>query len=156
MSILAFSPFWALTSFRSWYIFPLCQRHLFDWKSSYVCKAGRQQEINFRFTLLPRLFHFNFNDNILTKKRKRKENYLAIVYAIRQGLQKIFPQVNKKLANQFESLPHVLANSRENNTNKSHINQFPAVDATLAEEVYVILYLLSLFQNNKSYLQSSP
>ena len=30
-------------------------------------------------------------------------------------------------------------------------NQFPEVDATPAEEIYVILYMLSLFQNNKSY-----
>ena len=29
-------------------------------------------------------------------------------------------------------------------------NQFPEVDATPAEEIYVILYMLSLFQNNKS------
>ena len=30
-------------------------------------------------------------------------------------------------------------------------NQFPEVNATPAEEMYVILYMLSLFQNNKSY-----
>ena len=30
-------------------------------------------------------------------------------------------------------------------------NQFPEVNATPAEEIYVILYMLSLFQNNKSY-----
>ena len=30
-------------------------------------------------------------------------------------------------------------------------NQFPEVDATPAEEIYVILYMISLFQNNKSY-----
>ena len=30
-------------------------------------------------------------------------------------------------------------------------NQFPDVNATPAEEMYVILYMLSLFQNNKSY-----
>ena len=50
----------------------------------------------------------------------------------------------------------------ENNTNKSYINyfikwqkwanQFPEVNATPAEKVYVILYMLSLFQNKKSYL----
>ena len=95
------------------------------------------------------------------KKEKRKENYLVIIDAIRQGLQKIFPQVNKNLVNLFESLPHVLANSRERNTNKSHMNsfikwqkwanQFPEVNATPAEEIYVILHMLSLFQNNKSY-----
>ena len=49
----------------------------------------------------------------------------------------------------------------ENNTNKSYINyfikwqkganQFPEVNATPAEEIYVILNMLSLFQNNKSY-----
>ena len=44
--------------------------------------------------------------------------------AIRQGLQKIFPQVNKNLFDLFESLPHFLANSRKNNTNKSYINYF--------------------------------
>ena len=67
-------------------------------------KAGRQQEINFRFTRLPKLFH----DKIITLKNKKKtkkerkekkikENYLVIIDAIRQGLQKIFPQVNKNL-----------------------------------------------------------
>ena len=40
--------------------------------------------------------------------------------AIRQG----FPQVNKNLFDLFESLPHFLANSRKNNTNKSYINYF--------------------------------
>ena len=80
---------------------------------------------------------------------------------IRQGLQKIFPHVNKNLVNLFQSIPQVLANSRENNTNKSYMNyfikwqkwanQFPEVNATPAEEIYIILYLLSVFQNNKSY-----
>ena len=61
----------------------------------------------------------------------------------------------------FESLPHVLANSRENTTKKSYINyfikwqkwenQFPEVNATPAEEIHVILYMLYLFQNNISY-----
>ena len=65
----------------------------------------------------------------MTKKKKketkkRKEHYLVIIDAIRQGLQKIFPQVNKNLIDLFEFLPHVLANSRENNTNKSHMNYF--------------------------------
>ena len=44
--------------------------------------------------------------------------------AIRRGLQKIFPQVNKNLVDLFESLPHVLTNSRQNNTNKSYISYF--------------------------------
>ena len=30
-------------------------------------------------------------------------------------------------------------------------NQFPEINAMPAEEIYVILYLLSQFQNNKSY-----
>ena len=30
-------------------------------------------------------------------------------------------------------------------------NQFPEFNATPAEEIYVILYMLSLFQNNKLY-----
>ena len=30
-------------------------------------------------------------------------------------------------------------------------DQFPKVNATPAEEMYVILYMLNLFQNNKSY-----
>ena len=30
-------------------------------------------------------------------------------------------------------------------------NKFPEVNAAPAEEIYVILYMLSLFQNNKSY-----
>ena len=95
------------------------------------------------------------------KEKKGKKNYVAIIDAIRQGLQKIFPQVNKNLFDLFESLPHVLANSRENNTNKSYINyfikwqkwanQFLEVNATPAEEIHVILYMLSLFQNNKPY-----
>ena len=125
-------------------------------------KVGRQQEINFRFTCLPRLFHCTFSDKIITLKKKNgKENYLVIIVAIRQELQKIFPQVKVSLVDLFESLPHVLANNRENNTNKSYINyfikclkwenQFPEVNATPAEEIYVILNMLSLFQNNKSY-----
>ena len=165
MSILALSPLLTLTSFRSRYLFPLYQGPSFDWKSSYVYKAGRQQEINFRFTRLPRLFHSNFNDKKWFKKRRRKKgkkNYLVIQDAIRQGLQKLFPHVNKNLVDLPEYLPPVLANSRENNTNKSYINyfikwqkwanQFPEVNATPAEKVYVILYMLSLFQNKKSYL----
>ena len=80
---------------------------------------------------------------------------------IRQGLQKIFPQLNKNLLNLLESLPHVLAKSRENNTSVSYMNyfikwqkwanQFSEVNATPAKEIYVILYMLSLFQNNESY-----
>ena len=80
---------------------------------------------------------------------------------IRQRLQKIFPHVNKNLVNLFQSIPQVLANSRENNTNKSYMNyfikwqkwanQFPEVNAKSAEEIYIILYMLSVFQNNKSY-----
>ena len=74
---------------------------------------------------------------------------------------KRFPLVNKDLVNLFESLPHVLANSRENNANKPYMNyfikwqkwanQFPEVNPTPTEEIYGILYMLSLFQNNKSY-----
>ena len=52
------------------------------------------------------------------KKKEKKRNYLVIIDAIRQGLQKIFSQVNKNLFGLFESLSHILANSRENNTNK--------------------------------------
>ena len=44
--------------------------------------------------------------------------------AIRQGLQNIFPQINYRLVGLFESLPHILPNSRENNTNKSYVNCF--------------------------------
>ena len=43
------------------------------------------------------------------RKRKGKENYLLIIDEIRQGLQKVFPQVNENLVDLFESLPHVLA-----------------------------------------------
>ena len=43
------------------------------------------------------------------RKRKGKENYLLIIDEIRQGLQKVFPQVNENLVDPFESLPHVLA-----------------------------------------------
>ena len=81
--------------------------------------------------------------------KRKKEIYLVIINAIRQGLQKIFPQVNKNLVDLFEPLPHVLANSRrENNTNKLYINYFikwqkwtnqlPEVNTTPAEEIYVI------------------
>ena len=63
------------------YLFPFCQGHLFDWKSSFVYKAGRQQEIKFRLTGLLRLFHRNFNDKII--KKKGKGNYLVIIDAIR-------------------------------------------------------------------------
>ena len=55
----------------------------------------------------------------------------------------------------------MVANSRENNTKKWYINyfikwqkwtnQFPEVNATPAEEIYVILNMSTLFQNNKSY-----
>ena len=95
------------------------------------------------------------------RKKEKKEHYLVIIDVIRQGLQKIFPQVNKNFVDLFEFLPQVLAKSRENNTNKSYMkyfikwqkwaNQFPDVNATPAEEISVILYMLSLFQNNKSY-----
>ena len=101
-------------------------------------KAGGQQEINFRFNSLPRVFHCNFNYNIITLKKKKT------IDPIRQGLQKILPQVNKNLVDLFESPPHVLANSRENNTNKSYMsyfikwqksaNQFLEVNGTPAEE----------------------
>ena len=40
---------------------------------------------------------------------------------MRQGLQKIFPHVNKNLVDLFEYLPCVVANSRENNTKKWYI-----------------------------------
>ena len=83
-------------------------------------KAGRQQEINFRFTRLPRSFQKKKK-----RKRKRKEKKLSChIDAIRQGLHKIFPQVNKNLVDLFEYLPHVLANSRANNPSKSYINYF--------------------------------
>ena len=59
------------------------------------------------------------------RKRKRKEKKLSChIDAIRQGLHKIFPQVNKNLVDLFEYLPHVLANSRANNPSKSYINYF--------------------------------
>ena len=58
-------PFWPLlASGHDTYSFPLCQGRIFDWKSSCVYKAGRQQEINFRFTRQRRLFYYNFNDKI--------------------------------------------------------------------------------------------
>ena len=85
------------------------------------------------------------------KEKKGKKNYVAIIDAIRQGLQKIFPQVNKNLFDLFESLPHVLANSRENNTNKSYINyfikwqkwanQFLEVNAMPGEEICYFVYV---------------
>ena len=64
---------------------------------------------------------------------------------IRQGLQKIFSQVIKNSVDLFESLPNVLANSREINTNKLCMNyfmkwqkwenRFSEVNATPAEEI---------------------
>ena len=51
------------------------------------------------------------------KEKKGKENYVVIIDAIRQGLQKIFPRVNKNLVDLFESLPYVLANSRSGQIN---------------------------------------
>ena len=64
-------------------------------------KAGRQQEVNFRFTRVPKLFHDKIiilkNKKKNKERKKGKENYLVIIDAIRQGLQKIFPQVNKNL-----------------------------------------------------------
>ena len=72
----------------------------------------------------------------------------------------MFPQVNKNLVDVFESPPHALSKSRENYTNKYYMNyfykwqkwenEFPEVNTAPAEEIYVILYMLSLFQNNKS------
>ena len=60
-------------------------------------------------------------------------------------MQTKFAQVNINLFGLFESLPHVLANSKKNNTNKSCVNcfiklekwanQFPEVNTTLAEEI---------------------
>ena len=161
------APFWSLlASGQDTYFSFVKDVYLIENPAACI-KLGDNKKINFRFTRLPRLFYCNFNDKITTKKKtkketkKRKEHYLVTVDAISQGLQKIFPQVNKNLIDLFEFLPHVLANSRENNTNKSYMNyfikwqkwtnQFPEVDATPAEEIYVILYMLSLFQNNKSY-----
>ena len=43
-----------------------------------LIRAGRQQEINFRFTRLPRLFYCNFNDKIMTKKKERKEKNIIL------------------------------------------------------------------------------
>ena len=55
---------------------------------------------------------------------------------------------NKNLVGLFESQPHVLANSRENNANNSYMNyffkwqkwanQFPEVSATPADICYFI------------------
>ena len=88
------------------------------------------------------------------KRKKRKENYLVTINAIRQGLRKIFSQVNQNLVNLFESLPQVLANSRKINTNKWYMNsfikwekwanQFPEVNATPAEE-YMLFYTYGAF-----------
>ena len=124
-------------------------------------QAGRQREIKFRFSRLTRLFHYNFNDKILTQKKERTRKLSCHYRCNGQRLQKIFPQVNKNLIDLFESLPQVLANNKENNTDKSYIkyfikwkkwaNQFTEVNVTPVEKIYVILYMLSRFQNNKSY-----
>ena len=37
-------------------------------------KAGRQQEINFRFTRLPRLFDCKFNDEIMSEPKKKTKS----------------------------------------------------------------------------------
>ena len=90
------------------------------------------------------------------KERKKKKRKLSCHYRCNQaGITEDIPTINKNLINLFESLPHVLANSRENNTNKSYMNyciewqkwenQFREVIATPVEEIYVILYMLSLF-----------
>ena len=50
--------------------------------------------------------------------------YLVIIDAIRQGIKKIFPYVNKTFVGLFEYLPHVISNSRENNTNNLYMNYF--------------------------------
>ena len=49
---------------------------------------------------------------------------MVIIDAIRQGLKKIFPQINKNLVSLAESLPHALVISRESNTSKSYMNYF--------------------------------
>ena len=54
----------------------------------------------------------------------KKKNTMVIIDAIRQGLKKIFPQINKNLVSLAESLPHALVISRESNTSKSYMNYF--------------------------------
>ena len=118
------APFWSLLASGQDTYFPFVKDVYLIENPAACIKLGDNKKINFRFTRLPRLFYCNFNDKITTKKKtkketkKRKEHYLVTVDAISQGLQKIFPQVNKNLIDLFEFLPHVLANSRENNTNK--------------------------------------
>ena len=124
---------------------------------------------DFHRTILPRTATFDAHNGPVAPMSDRgtrgntaqtPDTETNIKDAIRQGLQKIFPLANKNLVDLFESLPHVLANSREINTNKSYMNyfmkwqkrasQFPEVNAPPAEEIYAILYMLSLFQNNNS------
>ena len=91
------------------------------------------------------MFHCNFNDKIISKNKSINKssiiNYPVVIDIIRHELQKIFPQVNKDLVNLFQFLLHVLTHSTEGN-------------ALPSEEIYVILYNLSLFQN-KRFLSSS-
>ena len=92
-------------------------------------------------------------------------NYLVIIDAIRQGIKKIFPYVNKTLVGLFEYLPHVISNSRENNTNNLYMNyfikwqkwtsHFPEVNAMPAEELYIISYMFITFFKLINYIQLS-
>ena len=96
-------------------------------------------------------------------KKQKKKKKLSCGYRCNQaGIKEdILSQINKNLVGLFESLPLVIANGRESNTNKSYIdyfiiqqkwaNQFPEVNVMPTGELYVILYMLNLFQNNKSY-----
>ena len=80
-----FSSFLAITSLRSRYIFPFCQRRILDRRPKYLYKAGRQQEIDFRLTRLPRLFHCKFNDKIMSQTIEKKEQKFSCHYKCNQA-----------------------------------------------------------------------
>ena len=68
-----------------------------------MCKAGRQQEINSRFTRLPRLFYCNFNDKTMTKKKKKrtkeKKRILSCHYRCNQaGITEDIPTAKQKFS----------------------------------------------------------
>ena len=156
---MTFSPFLTLTSFRSGYIFSSCQGRLFSRKPNYLYKAGRQQWINFGFTIVPSLFHCNLNDGIKSKTiTKSKEKTFYCHYRCNQAGTKEDIPAGKWKFNWSIWIWRALANSRQNNTNKSYVNYFikwqkcanqsPQVNAVPAYEIHVILSMLNLFQNN--------
>ena len=95
----------------------------------------------------------------------QKENSHATEYEIKdfiqKGVNKKFQEVGYQFSSILSLLPEVVIRSRELSTAKCYWGyfekcnscrkQFPEVSTIPAEEIFIILYLLSLLQNGKSY-----